>query len=158
MQGRRASWFRRYGVVAVGIGCAMVLAVEAIFIALPSASNPPSGGASGPPPGTPVSVVDVELMPTYVTSNLSDTNYLHQSDCGCEPVTVAPGGSFTWWIRFGNTDPGAHNLTKLSVDGPFVLEGTQPSLPAVLQAGGSVNVTLHLLVPASGGDYDLTGA
>lgn len=141
--------------VLIGGVCVAALVLEVILLNGPASSPPP--GSTGFPSRSEVSVIDIDLIPTYDTSS-NDTNYLSQSDCGCEPVNVVPGGSFEWWVRFGNSDAANHSLIKVTVDPPFTLTRTFPALPLTLPGGGDQNVSLLIQAPTTGGEYAMTGS
>lgn len=153
LRGRlRGKWL----LVVVGGLCVTALVLESIALNVQSNSPPP--GTTGWPSGAEVTVGDVDLIASYQTANLSDTNYLGQQDCGCAPLGVAPGGTFDWWIRVANSDPANHTVLRFSVNAPFALQRTFPSTPIPLSAGANANVTLVIQVPSTGGYYVVTGA
>ena len=156
---RRGPWRGlkgRWWLLVVAVACGAALLLEIVLLASGPNFVPP--GTTTWATGSEVSVLDVDLIATYQTANASDTNFMVQSDCGCEPVHVVPGGSFPWWVRVANTDPVNHTLLRLTVDSPFVLLETNPATPAPIPAGGAVNLTMYVQVPATGGSWELTGA
>lgn len=141
--------------LAVGGACGAALVIVAVLASY--VANPVPPPSTGWASGSTVSVVDFELTPTYIGDARNDTNYLSQADCTCEPINLPPGGSFSWWVRFANTDTVNHTLLRLTVDPPLRLVGALPAPPYLLPGGGVVNVSMLLQVPTIGGDYEFTG-
>jgi hypothetical protein len=142
----------------VGIVCAAGLTLEGVILFVPTTPPPNVPGPLDFPELPIVSIVDVDLTPTYLTNNQTTNYFLVQSDCGCEPVNISPGQEFRWWVVIANTDSVSHHLEEVEVYAPFLLLQTTPSPPLLLPAHGSVNVTLTIQTPTQGGEYDMTGA
>ena len=142
--------------VGAAIVCVSALAAEALLLSLPEGPNVP--GTTRSPQSSVVEVADVDLIDSYATSNLSDTSYLQQADCGCAPLNVPPGQQFSWWVQFGNTDRVNHTVESIQVDSPFVLSRISPSPTVSLPPGGTATVTLVILTPSDGGVYVVTGS
>ena len=146
----------RLALLAVGIVCAGAIALEAILLVLPG--GPAIPGSTHGPPSPIVAVSDVDLIASYATSNLTDTNYLQQTDCGCAPVDVVPGREFSWWVRLSNSDPMNHTVVSIRVNAPFVLVSTTPTSPVSLPSGQPETFTLQIQTPSTGGVYVVTGS
>lgn len=155
-RGFRARLRGRWLFIVVGAVCGAALLLEAILV--PSMPNPTPPGSTGWATGPYVSVVDVDLIPTYDTTTLNDTSFLSEADCGCGPLNLTPGSTFGWWLRIGNSDPVNQTLLRVAVDGPFTLASTTPATPLTLPAGGNVTVTLFIRTPSTGGAYVVSGS
>ena len=146
----------RHVLWVVGIACAAVVSLEAILLVAPGGPAVP-GNTQGPQSPI-VAVSDVDLIASYATSNLTDTSYLHQTDCGCAPVDVVPGHEFSWWVRLSNADPVNHTVVSIRVDAPFLLVSVTPASPVSLPLGQPETFTLQIQTPSTGGVYLVTGA
>jgi hypothetical protein len=82
-----------------------------------------------------------------------------QNGCGNScPLSGTTGGQFTDTLTLTSTAVlFDHQITSITVDSPFTLDSTSPSLPISVSPGGTATVTLTITAPSSGGSYVMTG-
>lgn len=141
-------------------GCIVFLAALAYVAYSPAATNsgiPPT--TSGPAP-TSVVVEGFDLIFTYTANGSSSTGYLNPSpECDRCPLNLTPGSSWTSEFVLNNSDPAhAHNITAITIEAPFTLTASSPSLPARILPLGSLDVTITLTVPPTAGSYFVGGS
>ncbi|HTP53904.1 MAG TPA: hypothetical protein VML94_02940 [Thermoplasmata archaeon] len=144
--------------IVVSVVCtAFLLTLSAAWYWLPEHSAFRVPSTPDPNNRTTVFIDDVDLIPQYWTSNVSDTSYLVETDCNCFPANVS-GATYTYVVNVTDNDTVAHTISSISIDPPFALLDVVPSLPASLAAGTTTTFSVTIQVPTSPGDYDLTGA
>jgi hypothetical protein len=146
---RRVLAPRWIGVVAVVVGVALLASLFGLGILdLPLGSNGPHTSANQGP-------IDI------ATENWTGQNATVTSPCSVCDVVVQPGAEFNVSLQATSacTEFGCSgNLTGVSIQPPFLLLGTDPSLPTPTTAGVPVALHVSIRAPSTGGTVTLVGA
>lgn len=156
---RRGPWRRwRLPLLVLLIG-GIVLAGEVVVLH-ESGNHDPTNTfpKSSRPPTASVVIEGYDFLPSYTTSNLSDTNYIHPPECENCPQNFTPGTAWSLPMNLTNFDTGrGHNVTAINVTAPFQITVISPPLPYYLAPGAERQFILQVDLPSTPGYYFLQG-